>query len=149
MKAHVPGLSRIVVAGMVLLTATAVWGAPRSKLKFGDLPAPSNEGRVSRVSRVSRESRESFSLSTTYTGFLGKTLKIGGVDYRVSPRATIYVVEKGVAEPGFPVYDAHLYIAGRRVGSEAIVTQILVRPKSAPGWGEKTDVGILPPGSPN
>jgi hypothetical protein len=79
---------------------------------------------------------------------LEKTLRIGTAEYRVSPRATIYVVGKGNVKLGFPVYDASLLISGRQVGSEMTVTQILVRTRNQ-SLGEKGDVGVLPAGAPN
>jgi hypothetical protein len=142
MKANVLGLGRIAVAGTVLLSATVAWGAPGGRVRLGE--------RLTSPDVVQRAPRgETFSLSTQFTGVLGKTIRIGTAEYRVSPRATIYVVGKGVVEHGFAVYDAYLYISGRRVGNEATVTQIMVRIKDPRSWGDKGDVGLLPPGAPN
>jgi hypothetical protein len=129
--------SRILIAAAVLLAAVAAGAGPAAKLRVGKRPA-ARPG--------------TFSLSASYSGYLRDSLRIGGVEYRLSPTATIYVVGTGVVEPGLTVSNAYVYLSGRRQGGAVIVDQVIVRDRGtsgSPSQPEKGSVGVLPAGSPS
>jgi hypothetical protein len=124
------------LAAALLLSQVAEVGAARAK--------PRNAPRPLRDS-------QSFALSADYTGYIGRILRIDGVDYRVSPDAAVYVIGAGVGSQGMLIHDASLYLAGERVGGNLLVRSIIVRPMSRDVRGQggrDAGVGIVPKGSP-
>lgn len=133
MKIHKSVIDQILVAGTVCLVAAAASGATPRRMQMVDFRG------------------ETFTVSTKFSGILAKTLEVGGAKYQMSPSTTIYVVGKGVVPQGSAVSNATLYLSGKQVGSEMVVTQILVREQGASPQlrSGQSDVGIVAPGTPS
>ena len=136
MKTHILISSRVLLVAAMLLVAATAGGAPGAKMRVGKRPA-AQPG--------------TFSRSATYSGYVSGTIRIGDVEYRISPTASIYVVGEGAKEPGFAVTNASLYLAGRK-GPGLTVTSVVVLPGGPPGSERRLEagsVGTLSPGSPS
>jgi hypothetical protein len=115
MKSPINAVGGLVVAGALFLTAAAFAAAP-TRTAIGKQPA---------------QRPGSFTLSTTYSGIVGGSIRVGDMQYQISPSANIYVIGKGVVGQGFAVSNAAIYMSGKRVGLTPVVTQVLVRQRAS------------------
>jgi hypothetical protein len=128
--------TRLLVAAAVLVAAGAAGGSPAAKF---------------RVKRQAPARAGVFSLSTaSFSGYIDGKIRIGRVEYRLTPATTIYVVGEGVVEPGLSVQNAYVYVAGRRDGGDLLVSQVIVRRKDrgSEARSGKGEAGVLPENAP-
>lgn len=124
-----------------------MWQAAVVALILG-LPA-GGSAEVDRGRAGSRWIRQAatFAVSAEYTGYIGGTMLIDGVEYRVAPNASIYVVGEGPVRGGVVAHGASLFLSGERYGQVGYVRNVIVR-RSTQNAGARGGVSVAPVGAP-
>jgi len=73
---------------------------------------------------------ETFALSGTCSGAISTEVVVGGTSYRLSYRALIYELGRGMVPIGTAYYDRVVTVSGHVVRGTYIVDNVLVRPPS-------------------
>jgi hypothetical protein len=83
-----------------------------------------------------------FSITAEYTGSLQGRIWIDNKQVQVPRTTPVYVVGRGVQEPGYFTSDETVYVSGARKGGKLVATMIVVRPSTASRSSRSSSFGV-------